>query len=473
MRTICLLIALGSPYATRAADVFDFSRAPDGAPPPPWHIHAGAWTVRAGELVGAAGAREEGHILLRDVPRTDFRIRMDFAFAAVTDPTRWAAICFGAVGPGAPPYHVFTIRFQAHEGSGLEYASRDAGGAWLVRCQNVFDRELARHEPLAAEVCFSGGRFVAYLNGRKVLSSPFAMDCGPGLVGIHLSGCEVAVRRFAVSPLTDEERGAMAVPRDRRDRVVRVAHRGFSAVAPENTLAAFREALAAGVDGVEFDVRRTKDGELVLLHDETVKRTTDFEAAFGADRSHRIEDLTLAELGRLDAGAWKGGRWRGERIPTLAAALALLRGRATPVVEIKPAGIGKEVADGVKRLGMEDEVFVQSFEPQALRDIRSVCPTVATGYLTGTATSVDAVGRAREHARVAREAGANVVVVNWQLLEPEYIRDLRRRGLALWTWTVDDPGIMRMLLELGVDGVITNRPDILNGVLDGRPGGAR
>ena len=97
-------------------------------------------------------------------------------------------------------------------------------------------------------------------------------------------------------------------------------------MAPENTLAALKEALRAGVDGVEFDCYLTRDRHVVLLHDKTVARTTDFRKVFGADRSPKIEELTLEELGRLDAGSWKDAKWRGEPVPTFVQALDIAQG---------------------------------------------------------------------------------------------------------------------------------------------------
>ena len=113
----------------------------------------------------------------------------------------------------------------------------------------------------------------------------------------------------------------MAIPLGPQARVMRIAHRGFSAIAPENTLSAVREAMAAGTDGVEFDVYLTKDAKLVLLHDSTVLRTTDFEELFGKDTSPKIKDLTLSDVRKLDAGSWKDPRFRGEPVPTIAEAL--------------------------------------------------------------------------------------------------------------------------------------------------------
>ena len=261
--------------------------------------------------------------------------------------------------------------------------------------------------------------------------------------------------------------GGDAPPPGPHARVMRIAHRGFSHVAPENTLAAIEAALAAGTDGVEFDVHRTADGALVLLHDDTVERTTDFLRLYQDGRSSAVRNLTLAELELLDAGAWKADRYRGERIPTLRQALAALRGKATPVIEIKAPDIGRQVAELVIEMGLEDEVFVQSFNAGTVADFNAACRAAASGFLAGKPDPPqEPVALAGLHARTALAAGANAVVVHHAVVAPEYLQALHARALSVWTWTVNDPQDMRRLASQGIDGIITDRSDLLNAVLD-------
>lgn len=243
-----------------------------------------------------------------------------------------------------------------------------------------------------------------------------------------------------------------------------IAHRGASQAAPENTLAALTLGMEQGADGVEFDVYRAGDGWLVLLHDKDVLRTTNFKDVFTDGRSAKVSELSLAELRRLDAGSWKSADYAGEKVPTFEEALELLRGRATAVIEIKPEDIGRDVAMIVQKLGIEKEVFVQSFSPRAIREFHEVLPGVTTGYLTGDKVSDDSVARAREHLRIAVESGASAVVCNYKLADRAYIDEIHRNDFFVWVYTVDDEGVMRSLMERGIDGIITNVPSVLVGL---------
>ena len=240
-----------------------------------------------------------------------------------------------------------------------------------------------------------------------------------------------------------------------------IAHRGASKEAPENTLAAIELGIRQGADGVEFDVYKTGDGWLALMHDKDVLRTTNFKDVFTDGRSAKVSELSLAELRSLDAGSWLSADYVGEKVPTFEEALEKLRGRATPVIEIKPEDIGQDVAMIVQKLAIEKEVFVQSFSPRAISDFHMVLPEVTTGYLTGSKVSDDSVERAREHLRIARESGASVVVCNYKLADREYIEEIHRNEFFGWVYTVDDAAVMRLLMERGIDGIITNVPSVL------------
>ncbi len=240
-----------------------------------------------------------------------------------------------------------------------------------------------------------------------------------------------------------------------------IAHRGASREAPENTLGSLELGVKQGSNGVEFDVYKSSDGWLVLLHDKDVLRTTNFKDVFTDGRSAKVSELTLAELRKLDAGSWHSPAYAGEKVPTFEEALELLRGRATPVIEIKPEDIGRDVAMIVQKLGIEQEVFVQSFSPRAISDFHEVLPGVTIGYLTGKKISDNSVERAREHLRIARESGASVVVCNYRLADREYIEEVHRNEFLVWVYTVDDPAVMRLLMERGIDGIITNVPSVL------------
>ncbi len=240
-----------------------------------------------------------------------------------------------------------------------------------------------------------------------------------------------------------------------RNAIRVVAHRGASGDAPENTLAAFRRALEMGVDAVELDVHLTRDGEPVVIHDHVLDRTT--------DGSGLVRDQTLAAVRHLDAGRWFGERFAGERVPTLAEALDLLR-PVRVIVEVKNGpiyypGIAARVAAEVRAAG-HDGVTVSSFDHPVLLELKPGAPELRTAVLF--------VGRLVNPVGVARDARADALHVHWAFLTPELVASAHAAGLCVEAWTVDDPAHMNLVLDVAPDGVMTNYPDRLRGVMEAR-----
>lgn len=237
-----------------------------------------------------------------------------------------------------------------------------------------------------------------------------------------------------------------------------IAHRGASAEAPENTLAAFRRALAIGVDGVELDAHLSADGVPVVIHDPLLERTTDGHGL--------VRDHPLAALRRLDAGRRFAEQFAGERIPTLAEALDALR-RVRVIVEIKngpvyyPA-IAARVLAAVAEAGHR-AVTISSFDHHVLLEVRAAAPQVPRAVLYA-ARPIDPV-------RMARDAGAALLHPHWAYVTREMVGQAQAAGLRVETWTVDEPAHLRHVIATGVDGVMTNHPDRLRAALAelGRP----
>lgn len=236
--------------------------------------------------------------------------------------------------------------------------------------------------------------------------------------------------------------------------IVRVAHRGASAHYPENTCLAFRKAIEQGVDALEIDVHRTADDELVILHDATLDRTTT-----GAGR---VRDHTWAQLRSLDAG-------RGEPIPTLAEVIQLAReARVHLCVEVKGATEVEEfaIAEGIVR-ALEAADFLHqslltSFSPAALLRVKALQPRAATML---DPTPQDGSLTPRQICEQTLAAGANSLSYDFRFLTPAIAAECQFAGLALWPWDPDEPADILGLLKLGVPGLMTNRPDVLNLVL--------
>ncbi|GAA2295649.1 hydrolase [Nonomuraea roseoviolacea subsp. roseoviolacea] len=248
------------------------------------------------------------------------------------------------------------------------------------------------------------------------------------------------------------------------ERPLAVAHRGASAYAPENTLAAFELAAEQGADLYELDVQETRDHRLVLMHDTTLARTTDAERVFPGRAPWRVSGLSLAEIRKLDAGSWFGGDFAGERVPTLAETLSAMDGSGMGLLlEIKAPhlypGIEARIAAELRRHPAWLEpgrLVVQSFDWDSIRRFHALMPDVPVGLL-GTPS----VGRLAELSRFVDQINPP-----YQDITSDYVRRVHARGMRVLTWTVDDPAVMRRLLGHGVDGVISNRPDVARDVLD-------
>ncbi len=239
-----------------------------------------------------------------------------------------------------------------------------------------------------------------------------------------------------------------------------IAHRGFSGKAPENTLVAVRRAIELGADMVEIDVGLTRDGHVVVLHDETLDRTTDGEGL--------LSEATLEEVRKLDAGSWFAPEFAGEKVPTLAEVLDLVRGRILMNVEIKGEAVSDETAAGiadkvlqlVRARDMEDEIVISSFEPEALRQMRELDAHVMTASLynkelhnkMGPVEVMDAVG-------------SNGFNLSQRRVNRKIVRACHEAGRPVAVYTVNKKAKMRCLIAIGVDALFTDRPDLMLQVL--------
>ena len=232
-----------------------------------------------------------------------------------------------------------------------------------------------------------------------------------------------------------------------------IAHRGASAYAPENTMPAFELALRQRADMIELDVQRSADGVLVVFHDETTQRWD--------GRARRAVDCSLAELQALDIG--------GARVPTLAEVCAFAREQNVQLnVELKGGRNGAGVAHIIQNERVEDLVLISSFDPAALAEFAAANPRLPRAYLMGTDTYRPDV-RFRESwpFGALRRSGSSAWHPAYQIpLLAWLIPRVRRAGYQVNVWTVDDVAMMRRLLALKVDGIITNTPDVLRDLIE-------
>jgi len=217
-----------------------------------------------------------------------------------------------------------------------------------------------------------------------------------------------------------------------------IGHRGAAGIAPENTLASLRAALMLGVDGVEGDVRRSRDGVLVLMHDDTLERVTGVQGA--------VAECDWAQLATLRVAG-------SEPIPTLGDWLELVGEQAEPVIELKVDGIEEACLREVRRRGLARRALWISFATERLRRLRQLDPEARIGALYAGATE--------RSLQEASDLGATIVDVLYKDASAELVRTARQRyGLQVWAWTVNDEPTMAALAHNGVQALTTDRPDL-------------
>lgn len=302
-------------------------------------------------------------------------------------------------------------------------------------------------------------------SGGPGVSSGAGGASGAGGSEAAVVGSEVAVVGSEAAAVVSALLSPDQVASRHADRPVVVAHRGASARAPENTLAAYREAIALGARIAETDVHLSADGEVIVMHDATVDRTTGGTGA--------ISELTLEEIRQLEAGSWKGPVFAGEPVPTLAELLDLVRDRLVLCIEVKAGqGIEERILELLRQRDQLDQVLVFSFDAAAVARFEDLEPRIPTVYLAhrprdegggplpyGTA-AVDA----------AEAAGADALGMDHRQVEPLVVREAQARGLPVFVWTVNEADAVRAMVAAGVDGVISDLPDVAEGVIAGLGG---
>ena len=256
------------------------------------------------------------------------------------------------------------------------------------------------------------------------------------------------------------------------DRPLVIAHQGGDGIWPGDTMFAFEKAVEAGADVLEMDAHITKDGHIVLMHDEEVDRTT--------DGTGLIEEMTLEELKRLDAAyRWSDDdgqtfpyRGQGIQVPTLDELFQNFP-QMRYVIEIKLTEnpIYQPLCDLIRQHTMQDKVLIASFHDEVMQNFRETCPEVATSASRGEVTTFVLLGKVFL---------SGFVVPQYESIQPPYdpeeslnipimtrrfIREAHAKNIAVEPWTVNDPELLRQYIEWGVDGIITDRPDLMIDVL--------
>lgn len=249
-----------------------------------------------------------------------------------------------------------------------------------------------------------------------------------------------------------------------------IAHRGASALAPENTLAAFRKAIADGAEGIEFDVRLSKDGAVVVFHDATLRRIT--------SRKNLVSSLNLDELQTVDIGSWFSRRsgssktngagvdFSAERIPTLRETLDLLNEFPGLIyIELKCRAaevekLAKAVCEIISASPLLPQMIVKSFQLETIPHIREYCPKVKTAALFAPKI-MTILRKEKRLVNIASDVGADMLSVHFSLATRKLMKKAEKLELPVTIWTADNPRWVKRAFDLGLFAVITNNPAIL------------
>jgi len=239
-------------------------------------------------------------------------------------------------------------------------------------------------------------------------------------------------------------------------KVDNIAHRGASAYAPENTIAAFDKAVEMKADYIEIDVQRSKDGKLVVIHDTTVDRTT--------DGSGKVGNLTFNELRNLDAGSWKGEQFAGAQIPTFDEILDRYHGKIGILIELKAPelypGIEENIAGKLKEQNLDkpqnEKIIVQSFNHNSMKKMNELLPKVPIGVLTSSRADTT------EQALQEFSIYADYFNPSYGIVTPDLVNQVHSLGMKIGSWTVRSQEAANFLLNVGVDAIITDYPDYVD-----------
>jgi len=231
------------------------------------------------------------------------------------------------------------------------------------------------------------------------------------------------------------------------NKILVTAHRGASSYAPENTIASIKEAIKMKADNAEIDVQETSDGEIILLHDGNLKRTT------GYDKN--IWEASYAEVKKLDAGSWFSEKYKGEPVPRFAALLDAIKKKIHLNIELKTNGHEQKLADRAVKIlkdkHLEHNCYFTSFDYKQIKRVKEIDPTIKTGLIfSSMPKDMDVF-----------TSDFEILSVGYNLVDADFVKKAKENNKEIHVWTVDDETEMKRLIDLGVTSILTNAPDKL------------
>ena len=453
IRTVAALAAAGAllfPGVAAGADPvfeerFDVPGLPDG-----WRAVEGDWSVAGGRLVGrSASAGQISRITFG--PRVEnYRAELTLRFESVIDSARWTAVGLDMPQDGSVPWWHAAIRSNSTTSNGVEFAERTAANTWNVTDRGSTPTAAGTGRDVSVVVEVQSNRARLFFDGDQVLATRAIRRSQDGRLALLVNGATVSFDDIVVTQIDQQP---LVLPNDAETVPHVVAHRGYSSVTPENTLAATAAGTRSGADWVEIDVATSANGVPYVLHDATVDRTT--------DGTGPLNGLSSPYLDGLEAGSWFTPAFREQPLPRFDPMLEeILRGPADLLLEIKGPETRAELERIIARVrayGLINRTLLQSFDEQVLRDARAIAPDLRLGLLRST---VDP-----DPLATSQQLGVVAYNPSWNALRPraQEIERLNEAGIAVMPYTVDDAAQWPLMRDAGVDAVITNRPGALVG----------
>ncbi len=243
-----------------------------------------------------------------------------------------------------------------------------------------------------------------------------------------------------------------------------IAHRGGSNLAPENTLAAFKKAINLDVDMIEIDVHLSKDSNIIVIHDKTIDRTT--------DGTGEIKNMTLDEIKKYDAGSWFNESFQDERVPTLDETFNAIKGQTILLIEIKDGderypGLEKRVVESIHKHNANTWTVVQSFNKNSILRVKKMDPLIITYYLVSSEFDglySDITEKINANRKIVKQFDG--IAAHYSHLDSANVEIMHKAGFEVFTWTVDKPEDMIKIIDINIDGIITNSPGKLKEILN-------
>ncbi|MDR1799684.1 MAG: DUF1080 domain-containing protein [Bifidobacteriaceae bacterium] len=419
-----------------------------------WQVKNGTWTVANGRLTGKGSARSRSRITFGQ-HLNDYRIEVTFRFDRALEDNRWAAFVLDIARDGSAPWSHALVRADSSlYASQIELARMKTNGSFWVHDKSELSTHIGIGDTTRAMVEVHGGLAYYYIDGEEVLRTAAFSRSDSGVLGLAVDGATVSFDSVKVTKLTPATSAGGCLPGDDTVRMghtgMVIAHRGNDAVAPDNTMPAIQQAVDLGSHLFEVDIRYTKDGVPVLLHDSTVNGTTNGKG--------NVIDLTLAQVKALRVEYEPAEVYPDVRIPTLQEVLDYMKGEpgAAMLLEFKdewPDDMLAKVSDMIKQSGVGDRIIAQSFSKSVLTGLHQLYPELPTMLLVAVLPS--------DPVAAAKAVYAMGINPSYYTVKQTQINALHAAGLKIFVWTLqqtDDEDKWRTWATLGVDGVITDYP---------------